>query len=76
MLQDEESMWNKGIFGDKDLEIFQYIMFYYNCKFFGLCGYDEYYEFECSQFVFGIDNFGKYVEFIGCVSKMYKGGQV
>lgn len=36
MPQDEESMWNKGIFGDKDSETLQHTMFYYNCKLFGL----------------------------------------
>lgn len=74
MSQDEESMWNKGIFGDKDSETLQHTMFYYNCKLFGLRGHDEHHELECSQFVLGTDNSGKYVEFIGRASKTYKGG--
>ncbi|XP_062569594.1 zinc finger MYM-type protein 2-like [Saccostrea cucullata] len=73
MPQDEESMWEKGVFGDGSSESLQHTMFFYNCKLFGLRGHDEHHELKCRQFVLGEDSSGKYMEFIRHASKTYKG---
>lgn len=48
--------------------------FFYKCKLFGLRGRDEYYDFDIFQFEIGEDVIGKFIQFVGCVNKIFKCG--
>ena len=72
--EDEENIWEKGIFGAKNAETLQCTVFFYACKVFGLRGHDEHRDLMCDQFTIGEDTDGKYVEFVGRSTKTYKGG--
>ena len=39
--EDEEKIWNQKVFGMQSSLALQYTVFFYNCKLFGLRGYDE-----------------------------------
>lgn len=73
-LQDEENLWQKGIFGMTNSVSLQHTVFFYACKLFGLRGRDEHRNLDCSQFEIGTDQTGKYVRFIGRSTKTFKGG--
>ncbi|XP_078330429.1 uncharacterized protein LOC111100766 [Crassostrea virginica] len=72
--EDEEKIWNQKVFGMQSSLALQYTVFFYNCKLFGLRGYDEHKSLECDQFEVGCDERGKYIHFHGRLSKTYKGG--
>ena len=72
--EDESQIWDKGVFGDKSTDSLQCTMFFYTCKLFGLRGHGEHCSLTCEQFNVGRDAHGKYAEFSGRSSKMYKGG--
>ena len=72
--EDEEKLWQNGIFGMTDSVSLQYTVFFYSCKLFGLRGRDEHRNLDCSQFEIGLDSNGKYLRFIGRNSKTFKGG--
>ena len=74
MPEDEQIIWEKGVFGNETAEKLQCTMFFYNCKLFGLRGHDEHHDLDCTQFITGEDTHGKYVEFVGRSTKTYKGG--
>ena len=72
--EEEEKLWNLGVFGVSDPQALQYTVFFYACKLFGLRGCDEHRDLKCSQFEIGQDKTGKYIQFIGRANKNYKGG--
>ena len=72
--EEEENIWEKGIFGAKNAETLQCTVFFYSCKLFGLRGHDEHHDLMCDQFTVGEDCNGKFVEFTGRATKTYKGG--
>ncbi|XP_063436319.1 uncharacterized protein LOC134717755 [Mytilus trossulus] len=73
-LQDEENLWQKGVFGMTNSVSLQHTAFFYACKLFGLRGRDEHRNLDCSQLEIGTDQTGKYVRFIGRSTKTFKGG--
>ena len=72
--QDEEKIWDTGVFGQNSSESLQYTMYFYNCKLFGLRAYDEHRDLTCEQFEIGRDSIGKYIHFVGKATKTFKGG--
>lgn len=50
--------------------------FFYKCILFGLRGRDEHHDLETcnSQFETGIDDTGKFIQFVGRANKTLKGG--
>lgn len=72
--QDEEKIWNEGVFGLASAESLQHTMYFYCCKLFGQRAYDEHRGLERDQFEVGQDITGKYVHFIGRSNKTFKGG--
>jgi hypothetical protein len=67
-------LWDKGLFTTETSEGFLYLMFFYNCKLFGLRGGDEHRSLEREQFIVGEDETGKYLNFIGRSAKNLQGG--
>ncbi|XP_060562763.1 uncharacterized protein LOC132722310 [Ruditapes philippinarum] len=75
ILEDEEKViWEKGVFGNKDALSLQHTVFFYNCKLFGLRGYDEHRNLETDQFEIGSDSNEKFIVYTGKNSKTYNGG--
>ncbi|XP_062606633.1 uncharacterized protein LOC134268405 [Saccostrea cucullata] len=72
--EDEEVLWEKGVFGNSNAEALQSTVFFYACKLFALRGHDEHHQLQCDQFSTGEDQGGTYVEFLGRSTKTYKGG--
>lgn len=58
----------------KNAMTLQYTVFFYNCKLFGLRGFDEHRDLETSQFDFGSDSIGTFMIYTGKNSKTYNGG--
>lgn len=75
LLEDEETIWNNGVFGSASSESLQHTIFFYCCKLFGLRGYDEHRALLCEQFTVGdYTEDTRFVHFIGRSSKTFKGG--
>ena len=72
--KDEETLWQKHVFGKESGEQLQHTVFFYACKVFGLRGYDEHHNLQCEQFKIGEDSNGRFIEFTGRATKTYKGG--
>ena len=73
--QDMEAiLWEKGIFSVESCKGLLNVVYFYNCKFFGLKSGDEHRSLDVEQFRFGISDDIDYVEYIGRTSKTYKGG--
>jgi hypothetical protein len=72
--EDEEKLWQKGVFGKENSEQLQHTMFFYSCKLFGLRACDEHHKLLCEQFSIGNDIHGQYIQFLGRATKTYKGG--
>lgn len=72
--EDEAKLWDVGVFGKKNAEQLQKTIFFYACKIFGLRGCDEHHNLECEQFTIGSDKLGKFIQFTGRKTKIYKGG--
>ena len=64
----------KGIFSREMGDGLLNIMYFYNCKFFGLRAGDEHRQLKVKQFGFGIMNDIEYVQFTGLTSKTYNSG--
>ena len=45
--EDEEKLWQKGVFGKENSEQLQHTMFFYSCKLFGLRACDEHHKLLC-----------------------------
>ena len=76
MTADEESLlWRKGEFGTHSGRALRNTVYFYNCKVFGLRGYDEHHRLQCSQFEKKIDEMGRvYLEYTDFSSKTNAGG--
>lgn len=48
--EDEEILWEKGVFGNSTAEALQSTLFFYACKLFALRGHDEHHLVQCNQF--------------------------
>lgn len=72
--EDENKLWDLGIFGDRDAKTLQLTVFFYACKLFGLRGRDEHRSLQASQFHVGNDSRGKFIRFVGRNTKTFKGG--
>ena len=70
----EMELWEKGIFSRETGDGLLNIVYFYNCKFFGLRAGDEHRQLKVQQFSFGIMNDTEYVQFTGSTSKTYNGG--
>ena len=73
-VKQEEMLWEKGIFDVSTSKGLLNICYFYNCKIFGLRASDEHSNLDVSQFVFGSDNDGEYVRFMGRSCKNNPGG--
>ncbi|CAC5377313.1 unnamed protein product [Mytilus coruscus] len=73
--EDEEQIWNSGVFGCDNSVALQNTVFFYNCKLFGMRGYDEHRNLECEQFSIGFDGSkSRFIHFTGRTSKTFSGG--
>lgn len=72
--KDEETLWQKHVFGKESAEQLLHTVFFYACKVFGLRGYDEHHDLQCEQFTIGEDSAGRFIQFTGRATKTYKGG--
>ena len=71
--EEESKLWEHA-FDLKTSRGWSYLMYYYNCKLFGLRSRDEHRGLCANQFEFGSDECGEFVIFNGGVSKTYQGG--
>lgn len=72
--EQEEKLWEAVVFARDSAEGLTYLVFFYNCKLFGLRGGDEHCELCREQFALDDDSGGKYIHFMGRASKNVKGG--
>ena len=72
--EQEEILWNSGVFGDRSSETLLYTVFFYNSKFFGLRGRDEHRNLQIKQVQIGKDDNGTFIKFRGKTCKTYNGG--
>ncbi len=72
---DEEALlWASGQFSTHNAQVMLNIVYYYNCKRFGLLSYDEHRSLQCAQFVKKIDDQGRvYLEYTDFRSKTNRG---
>ena len=71
----EASLWKKGIFSQTSSEGLMNIMYYYNCKLFGLRACDEHCALCVEQFFFGETEDGSlYMKFTERSNKTYQVG--
>lgn len=71
--EEENKIWETGVFGESDATSLQRTVFFYNCKLFGLRAADEHRELTTDQFSDGMDENGEYIEFHGKTNKTYSG---
>ena len=72
--QMEATLWEKEIFSRTSGEGLLNIVYYYNCKLFGLRAGDEHRALCVEQFCFGQAEDGAYMQFTGRSCKTYQGG--
>ena len=72
--EQEETLWETGAFDINSAQGPTYLVFFYNCKLFGLRGGDEHRQLCHEQFSLGHDAAGRYLRFMGRASKNVKGG--
>lgn len=72
LTEDEEVLWEKGVFGNSTAKALQSTVFFYACKLFALRGHDKHHQLQCDQFAIGEDQGGKSVEFFGRSNNTYK----
>jgi hypothetical protein len=70
----EQRLWDKGILTVDTSEGLLYVVFFYNCKLFGLRGGDEHRNLMREQFIIASDHGGQYLRFMGRASKNVQGG--
>ncbi|XP_071104736.1 uncharacterized protein [Haliotis cracherodii] len=71
---EEEKLWETGTFGIDNSEFLFNTVYFYNCKIFGLRAADEHSSLCVDQFVFGKDDEGEFVDFLGGTCKNNQGG--
>ena len=72
--EQEDYLWDQGIFGTGNAESMLNTVFWYDCKCFGLSGGDEHRNLEVVQYSIDHDEKGRYLHFVGRLSKNYQGG--
>ena len=72
--EQENELWEKGIFSIHTAEGLLNAVFWYACKYFGLRGGDEHRSLMREQFSVDIDSVGRHLWFIGRSSKNVQGG--
>ena len=72
--EQENELWEKGIFSIHTAEGLLNAVFWYACKCFGLRGGDEHRSLMREQFSIDIDSVGRHLRFIGRSSKNVQGG--
>ena len=70
----ENILWEKGIFLCVTSTGLLNVVYFYNCKLFGLRAGDEHRALCIEQFSFNCTNGDLYMQFTGCNSKTYQGG--
>ena len=70
----EEKLWKDGIFSRKTATGLLNIVYFYNCKLFGLRAGDEHRSLCVKQYKFGSSNGCEYIKFSGHSNKTYSGG--
>ena len=72
----EATLWEKGVFSRNSAQGLLNIVYFYNCKVFGLRAGDEHRNLNVEQFRFGVsnDDGSEYLEFVGRSCKTYQGG--
>ncbi|XP_070581470.1 uncharacterized protein [Ptychodera flava] len=72
--KDEERLWERGVFNSDTARGLSYIVYFYNCKMFGLRAMDEHTNLEANQFHTGFDENGrKFLQYEGRLSKTCTG---
>ncbi|XP_046367824.1 uncharacterized protein LOC124143075 [Haliotis rufescens] len=71
---EEEKLWETSTFGIDNSESLFNTVYFYNCKIFGLRAADEHSSLRLDQFVFGKDDEGEFVDFLGGTCKNNQGG--
>lgn len=72
--EDEENIWNTGIFVATNSEALQCTLCFYACQLYGLRGNDEHHDLMCDQYSLGEDTNGRYVECTGRATQTYTRG--
>ena len=70
----EQALWSTGVFDVDNSQGLTNIVFFYNCKLFGLRGVDEHRDLCREQFEIDEDLVGRYLRFKGRSFKNVKGG--
>jgi len=73
-VEQENQLWEKGVFSLTCGWGLTYALFWYNCKLFGLRGGDEHRSLTREQFTIGRDEMGRFLRFSGRSSKNVQGG--
>ena len=70
----EAKLWDDGLFSRKTGTGLMNIVYFYNCKLFGLRAGDEHRSLTVDQYRFGTSDGCEYMEFSGRSTKTYSGG--
>ena len=74
-VDDEMQLWRSGVLNTTTSKGLSYVVFFHNCKTFGLRGNTEHRNLDASQFVLRCDDTGEnYVQFYSWNSKTFQGG--
>ena len=72
-VEDEEKLWDSGVFNTDSGLGLSYIVYFYNCKLFGFRAKDEHVELTAEQFTFGFEKGVKYLQYSGRLAKNMTG---
>lgn len=73
--EQEDNLWEKGVFGQGRGDQLQLTIFFYACKLFGLRTRDDHHLLTVDQFSVGEDGDGRFVKFVGRSSKTDNKGE-
>ena len=72
---EEAMLWSSGRFGTHNAKVLLNIVYYYNCKIFGLRSYDEHRNLKRTQYSKKVHEQGRvYLEYVDFGSKTNRGG--
>ena len=72
---DEQALWDSGVFNIDLSTGLSYIVFFYNCNFFCFRALDEHKQLDASQFSISVDTNGnKELHYTGRLCKNVQGG--
>ena len=72
--EQEDLLWEQGIFSIETAQGLLNAVFWYNCKCFGLRGGDKHRSLQLDQYSLNHDECGRYLRFVGRSTKNYQGG--